>query len=285
MTQPVLTAADGARAAAEALGGGPAVALVAVVDAPAAASDVVGRRMLLAAGGEHSGTFGDEALDQAALELARAALGRATATTDTVHIAGERFQLYAEAQRPPDELIVVGAGHIAVPLAELGVLVGFRTTVLDDREEFASSERFPNAANVLRTDFADPFRTIAIGPRSYLVLVTRAHKYDFDCLRDLVERDVLPRYIGMIGSRRRVRAAFHALLEAGIPRERLARVHAPVGLDIGAETPGEIAVSIAAELVRVRRADGPPGEGAARGLGEKERVLDRLLPEEEETDG
>jgi xanthine dehydrogenase accessory factor len=124
-------------------------------------------------------------------------------------------------------------------------------------------------------NFADPFRGLAIGPRTYIVLVTRAHRYDFDCLKQLIELEAEPRYIGMIGSRRRVRAAFHALLEAGIPRERLARVRAPLGLDIGAETPEEIAVSIAAELIAVRRG----GSALVASLSARENVLERLLPE------
>ena len=125
-----------------------------------------------------------------------------------------------------------------------------------------------------RMDFADPFRDVPIGPRTHVLLVTRAHKYDFDCLEHLLTRDPLPHYIGMIGSRRRVRATFQALLEAGIPRERVARVSAPVGLDIGAETPEEIAVSIAAELVALRRAGQGGGDrdgraGGAEAVGTK----------------
>lgn len=267
-------AVEAARAALAAAEGGDAVAtaLLVAVEPPDALP--LGARLLLTEAGEHRGTLGALSLDAAAIRLAREALAGAGAAAHELSLDGVRATVYVEAQRPPDELFVVGAGHIAVPLARLGAMLGFRVTVLDDREEFATEARFPSAARVLRTDFANPFRGVRLGARSYVVLVTRAHSYDFDCLSRLIAAEPQPRYVGMIGSRRRVRAAFGALLDAGVPRERLARVSAPVGLDIGAETPEEIAVSIAAELVQVRR-----GGGAAGTMGARERVLERLLPE------
>ncbi len=273
----VVTPTDAARFALAAEAGGPAVALITVVGAPegAAGAHHFGRRVALLETGELRGVLDCGALDARAVELGWRVLAGEPPGAEQVEADGARFTLYAEACFPPEELLIVGAGHIAVPLAELGVRLGFRVTVLDDREEFATEARFPGAARVLRVDFTDPFRDLAIGPRTYIVLVTRAHRYDFDCLKQLVERDLEPRYSGMIGSRRRVRAAFHALLEAGIPRERLARVRAPLGIDIGAETPEEIAVSIAAELIAVRRG----GTALDASLAARENVLERLLPE------
>ncbi|HEX7051705.1 MAG TPA: XdhC/CoxI family protein [Longimicrobiales bacterium] len=264
-----ITATEAAEAALDACAGGPAVAIVLAVDGAAA-----GTRMLVGETGVRTGTLGAATLDEAALALARRVLDTGTPTVEAVDTDAGRTTLYAEAHRAPEELLIVGAGHIAVPLAQIGALLGYRVTVLDDREDFATPARFPGAAAVVRADFADPFRDIAMTPRTHVVLVTRAHRYDFDCLRRLVEGDVALPYIGMVGSRRRVRAAFQALLDAGVPRERLAGIHAPIGLDIGAETPAEIAISIAAELVAVRAgAKGKP-------LRDHERVLDRLLPEE-----
>jgi xanthine dehydrogenase accessory factor len=266
---PVVGPLDAARAAARALAGGPPVAVATGVHPPALA----GRRLLLYADGRSEGTLGDAALDEAARRHARAALdGAPPALHRLPHGAGEAA-LFVEAHAAPEPLLVVGAGHIAVPLAELGVRMGFRVTVLDDREEFAVEHRFAPGVQVRRVDFeSNPFAGARIDDRTYVALVTRGHRWDFDCLQRLLAMEPQPRYIGMIGSRRRVRAAFHALLEAGVPRARLEAIHAPIGIELGAETPMEIAVSIAAELIAVRRGAAP------QSLTTRERVLERLLP-------
>ncbi|HEU0079755.1 MAG TPA: XdhC family protein, partial [Longimicrobiaceae bacterium] len=220
----------------------------------------------------------DPALDTRAAELAGALLrGEGRDGPRTVETARGRCTLYLEAHRPPPELVIVGAGHIARPLCRIGAMLGFRVRVLDDRPEFATRERFPEAEEVRPTDFADPFRDLPLGPDSHLVLVTRGHRYDFEALRRLLLGPALPAYVGMVGSRRRVRAALEQLVREGIPRERLLRVHAPIGLDIGAETPEEIALAIAAEIVRVRRG------GTGVSLRERERVMERWFSDTPET--
>jgi xanthine dehydrogenase accessory factor len=272
-------AAAFAAAALAARGGGRAVAAVTVVAATGAGGVSVprpGARLLLLAPDEPLGTLGDPRLDAAAVAHARAALAGAPAATHEVELPGVRMRLFVEAELGPDELLIVGAGHIAVPLAALGVQLGFRVVVLDDRDEFATPERFPDAAEVRQIEFPAAFAGVAIGPRSYVVLVTRAHRYDFDCLAMLLQRPEQPAYIGMVGSRRRIRAALGALLDAGFPRDRLACIHAPIGLDLGAETPAEIALSIAAELVALRRG------GTGEPLSRRDRVLERLLPKSPE---
>jgi len=191
-----------------------------------------------------------------------------------VEHSGGPTRIYLEHHRPPPGLLIVGAGHIAEPLHLQGALLGFDVTVVDDRPDFVDGERFPHARRVVQVDFSDPFATLPPPTRSHVVLVTRGHKYDYECLRRLLRLDLPPEYIGMIGSRRRVRATFHQLLEEGIPTEALARIHAPVGLDIGAETPSEIAVAVAAEWVRLRRG------GSGRSLVEVERIAERFFPEE-----
>jgi xanthine dehydrogenase accessory factor len=246
-------------------------------------------RMIVPSEGAARGTLGDAALDAAALELATECIASSNALSRVVHTGDVAHTLYAEAHVPTERLVVVGAGHIAVPLAALGVLLGFHVTVLDDREEFATEERFDENAHVLRADFtADPFAGVVIDERTYVALVTRGHRWDFDCLTRLLQSAVQPKYIGMIGSRRRTRAAFEALQAAAVPREKLALIHAPIGLDINADTPVEIAVSIAAEIVAVRRsgsastaAAGLCPERTTTSLTERERVLERLLPEAE----
>jgi xanthine dehydrogenase accessory factor len=270
----IVTVTDAARAVLAVAEGGAGVRAVAVVMAVSA--DGAAQRMLVDASGSARGTMGDAWLDDAALQRAQAALeqGAREPVVERVEHAGASRLLCIQVCAPPERLLIVGAGHIAVPLAELGVLLGFQVTVLDDREEFASTERFAGAVTVLRSDFAsDPFAGVAVDAHSYIALVTRGHRWDFDCLRRLIAADVRPRYIGMIGSRRRVRAAFEALLAAGTPRAALAGIHAPIGIEIGAETPAEIAVAIAAELVAVRR--GADTDTTAS----RERVLDRLIGE------
>jgi xanthine/CO dehydrogenase XdhC/CoxF family maturation factor len=182
--------------------------------------------------------------------------------------------LFGELHSVADPLIIFGAGHIAVPLANLACELGFDVTVLDDREDFAQPARFAEGVRVLHLDLAEPLRDTSVSAQTFVVMLTRAHKHDFDCLRILLQQSVLPRYIGMIGSTRRVRAAFKALLQGGVSRELLAHVHAPVGIDIGAETPAEIAVSIAAELIQVRR-----NKRSGGSMAHDARVLERLIPE------
>jgi xanthine dehydrogenase accessory factor len=160
--------------------------------------------------------------------------------------------LFVEVITPSPELLVVGAGHIAQPLVAMGKLLGFHVTVIDDRRAFADRERFPDADEIAVGRIEDLLRDWRIGPATYLVLVTRGHQFDEAALKVVIGADAA--YIGMIGSRRRVREVFRHLAAAGVPEERIARVHAPIGLAIGAESPAEIAVAIAAELVQVRRA-------------------------------
>jgi xanthine dehydrogenase accessory factor len=264
-----LDAVDAARAVLEARNRGVSIAVVTVVSPEAMA----GARLIVEQDGAVSGTLGEAELEAIARDLAAEALAGAEPHSRTVQVSAGERTLYVEAHRATERLLVVGAGHIAVPLAQLGLELGFDVTVLDDREEFATQERFAGGVHVLRADFeADPFAGAVIDGSSYVALVTRGHRWDFDCLRRLLALPTRPRYLGMIGSRRRVRAAFGALLAAGIPREELARIHAPIGLEIRAESPAEIAVSIAAEMVAVRR-------GAdVESLSRKERVLERLLP-------
>ena len=198
-------------------------------------------------------------------------------SSDGLHkltIADQSLEVYIEIRRPVQELVVVGAGHIAQPLAHLGALLGFQVTVIDDRPEFATRERFPSAEKVIRADFSDPFRETPLHTRSHVLLVTRGHKYDYACLIRALQMDPPPAYIGMIGSRRRVRATYVQLLEEGIAHALLDHIHAPVGLDVGAETPEEIAVAVAAELIMVRRG----GTGAS--LKGVERVMERFFKED-----
>lgn len=264
MSLDAASAAERMMAATE--GGGAAACVLSV------AGDDAGCRFLLVrvAGGaeEVSGSLGRSDLDAAARTLATTALadpGARDGLRDLHPETGPDVEVYLEVRRPVRDLVIVGAGHIARPLCTLGALLGFRVTVVDDRPDFATRERFPEAERVLRADFSDPFRDVRLHPGSHVLLVTRGHKYDYECLLRALRVDPAPAYIGMIGSRRRVRATFVQLREEGFDAEALDRVHAPVGLDLGAETPEEIAVAVAAELVLVSRGGtGAPLKGVAR---------------------
>ena len=166
-------------------------------------------------------------------------------------------KLFVEVQAQPPHLIIVGAGHIAVPLAAVGALCDFEVTVLDDRPQYAHPDRFPAAERVIAGSFRPELQKLratpgAFGPHTYIVLVTRGHQYDVESLLEVLD-DPLG-YIGMIGSRRRIRAVFELLeQEQGVPPHKFDRIYAPVGIDIGARTPAEIAVCIMAEIVNVMR--------------------------------
>lgn len=160
-------------------------------------------------------------------------------------------EVYIEVLRKPATAIIVGAGHIGVHLTKIAKAVGFEVTVIDDRAEFANPERFPEADKVIAADVDETLANLRIDGHTYVVLVTRGHKHDEIALRQVVNSNAA--YIGMIGSRARVRTVQERLLRDGFAREKLDRVYAPIGLDIGAVTPEEIALSIAAEMVKVRR--------------------------------
>jgi xanthine dehydrogenase accessory factor len=250
--------ADALAVARRAIAEGREAATAVVVSAPD--PHLVGRRLAWD-GTRHHGDLGRP--DSGA--AARLLLETST-ESGCDRIAGD-IEIYVERWAPPPELVIVGAGHIAQPLAIVGRLLDFRVSVLDDRPEFATRERFPGADRVLVADFADLLAGIDIGPRTSLVLVTRGHRHDYDCLRALARTGAEPAYIGMIGSSRRVRAAFEQLAAEGVEAGWLARIHAPLGLDIGAETPAEIAIAVGAEIVLATRG------GSGRPLSERAGVL------------
>ena len=183
--------------------------------------------------------------------------------------AGEEDLLTAEAEgrtwrrrfTPGARLILLGGGHVAKAVCAFAARLDFAVTVCDDRMAFANTERFPDAERVICDEFTGAIRALSIRPSDYVCVMTRGHRWDRECLEALLSGR-LPRYLGMVGSHRRSAGLKQALLEAGFSEAGLACLHAPIGLPIGAVTPEEIAVSICAELIRVRHETGS-GDGDA----------------------
>jgi xanthine dehydrogenase accessory factor len=154
---------------------------------------------------------------------------------------------------PSRRLIVFGGGHIAMPLSQMAYLLKFKATVFDDRPSFANRTRFPNASEVICESFERISRHLTFQAGDCVAIMTRGHRHDIECLRSVLSSQILPSYVGMIGSRRRVAIVRRQMKDEGFPPERLERLHAPIGLDIGAVGPEEIALSILAEIVREKR--------------------------------
>jgi len=218
--------------------------------------------MLVFADGRTVGTIGGGCYEHEAFWKAREAI--ATERPALLHyqlnddfaqenglICGGQMDVHIDPLIPSPHLYVLGAGHVGWHLARLAAEAGFQTHVVDDREKFANAERFPQACEIVVEPFADWLERTELPASAYVVIVTRGHQGDLDALRALAPRDL--RYLGLIGSRAKVARIYDALLGEGIPVQRLRRVHAPIGLDIGAVTPAEIAISILAQLIAVRR--------------------------------
>ncbi len=170
---------------------------------------------------------------------------------DTGLVCGGTLDIFIEPVLPPASLYIFGAGHVALSLYRTAKNAGFDVSIIDDRESYANRERFPDAKEVIAEDYDKAMSRLAPHETSYLVIVTRGHRDDMRVLRWAVQTQA--RYIGMIGSKRKTITIFRELVKEGLPENLFERVHAPVGLDIGALTPEEIAVAITAELIAVRR--------------------------------
>jgi len=251
----------------EALSRGEEAALVTIVSSNGSTPQRVGAKMLVFGDGRIVGTIGGGCYENDAFGKAREAiLSRAPQLVhyeldddfaqETGLICGGQMDVYIEPIEPSPELYIVGAGHVGFHLARIAQEVGFRVHVADDREKFANAERFPTAAEIVVEDIPAWIAGASIPAHAYVVIVTRGHTNDLEALRALAPRDL--RYLGLIGSRAKVARIYDELSAAQMPAETLKRVHAPIGLDIGAVTPQEIAVSILAELIAVKHGKANP---------------------------
>jgi xanthine dehydrogenase accessory factor len=218
-------------------------------------------RMLVREDGSIAGTIGGGCVEAevwaAAKEVMKAEAPRKMvfnlnneASYDNGLICGGTLEIFVEPILPQPMLYIFGGGHVSIALAGAASTAGFTIGVVDDRESFANAQRFPMAREIYTT-YEEAFEKIKPNAATYLVIVTRGHRDDLRVLGWAVKTDA--RYVGMIGSKRKVISVYQALEKEGIAPEKFERVHAPVGLDIGALTPEEIAVSIAAELIAIRR--------------------------------
>ena len=250
--------------------GGAPVVVATVIRGPQASRPAVGAKLLVRADRSRLGSLAGGELEEAIAADSHAALTRLPrkqveslfyrADGTRLHrleAGANEFEVMIEVAERPATLLIVGGGHIGQSLAAIASQVGFSVAVLDDRAAFANAERFPTADRVICGDFVEELRRFPIDADTYIVLVSRGHKQDELSLREVAISEAA--YVGMIGSRRRVGAVLTHLAREGLPQETLGRVHTPIGLDIGAETPEEIAVSILAEIISVRRG----GSGAA----------------------
>lgn len=262
-------------AVANALRSGERVALATVVRAEGSTPRSAGAQMVIWESGRTLGTIGGGSLEAQVLRDASTALaqGQSLLRRYSLHATGEEslgicggtLEVFIHVLLPADRLVIVGAGHVAQPLARLAAAVGFDVLVVDDRPEYLLPERFPGA-RVQAVSFTDLASQLPLDGRTSVVVATRSHEHDEEVLRQLIRQPLA--YLGMMGSRAKVRLLFQRLLSEGYSSEELARVHAPIGLDIGAETPEEIAVSIVAELVQARRGGtGLPLSQLARSAG------------------
>lgn len=196
------------------------------------------------------GSLESQELETQLVQLAREVLQKRRSGKKLVSSSVGKLDVFFEATLPDETLLILGAGHIASPLCQMAKILGFRVVVVDDREDYANAHRFPQADQVLAGPFVEILRDFPLNYHTYVVLVTRGHLFDKDCLREIIGKPVA--YIGMIGSLRRLRAVFHLLEEEGYDRAKLGQIHGPIGLPIGAQTPEEITVSIISEVISVR---------------------------------
>ncbi|MCS6807166.1 MAG: XdhC family protein [Acidobacteriota bacterium] len=183
------------------------------------------------------------------VEAARGVIQRGTISHLRIAVEGKHDSIHVmiEPVRRRPELIICGAGHIGQALAPMACLLDFEVIVIDDRADYASPELFPDGVRLIAQPYAEALASLNVTPSTSIVVVTRGHKHDESCLRIVLNTPA--HYIGMIGSRKRVITVFRRLLDEGYSREAIGRVHAPIGLDIGARTPAEIAVAILAEII------------------------------------
>ncbi len=249
---------------------GESSALATVISTAGSTPREQGAKMLIRQDGSIVGTVGGSILEAQVREEAKAVLyeGKGkicsfdlTGQEKNGMICGGKVQVYIEPIVPASIIYIFGGGHISFFLSRLGKMCNFGIVVIDDREEYANAERFPEADRTISVDYRASFSEIHIDTSSYVVIVTRGHAHDQTVLEWALTTKA--KYIGMIGSRKKIKTVYDNLLAASISEDELKRVHAPIGLDIKAQTPEEIAVSIMAEIIQIFRGEETPDKSAS----------------------
>jgi len=240
-------------------------ALVTVVSASGSTPARVGAKMLVYEDGSILGTVGGGALEARLIKEALRVMkegepfyGSYSLNNDDAAglgmVCGGEVSVFIDCYAGGPELVIVGAGHISIYLARIAKMLEFKVTVIDDREDYACEERFPEADRVVAAGIAETLGGLKVTENTYLAILTRGHKHDQVALEKVVQSSAA--YIGMIGSRSKIKTVFDNIRQKGFTDSDLKKVHAPIGLDLGGSTPAEIALSIAAELVEVRHNKG-----------------------------
>jgi xanthine dehydrogenase accessory factor len=239
------------------------VVLATVIESLGSAPREEGARMLIRADGTTAGTIGGGAIEKVIADRAMTLMNAPSPQfvryelKDIGMSCGGSMGIFLEPLHPAPRLIIFGAGHIGTALAQIGRMLDFSVVVVDNRPEFANRERLPWADTVIAEDYQSALKKILPLDNAYVIILTHKHAHDFEILERCVQQTF--HYLGMIGSKTKVAKAFQQLREKGIGEAVIQRIHAPIGVDIGANTPAEIALSIAAELVAVRCGTPIPG--------------------------
>ncbi|MBN1584362.1 MAG: XdhC family protein [Anaerolineae bacterium] len=252
---------------AKTIAAGSSAALCTIVRIEGSTPREVGAKMLVFADGRTAGTVGGGEMEALVIDAAAQAIRHGT--SQMMHyelrdtgagdpgICGGSADLFIDVIAPPPTLLIAGGGHVAMPVAEMGYMCGFRVVVVDDREEMVSQERFPHASERIARDISEGLGAWPITSNTHIVIVTRGHACDEDALRAVIASPAA--YIGMIGSRRKVQTILDHLRQDRVSQNLIDRVRSPIGLNIGSETPAEIAISILAEIIMLNRGrDGRP---------------------------
>ena len=240
---------------------GEEAALVTIISAKGSTPRKEGAKMLVKTDGSVLDSIGGGGLEAEVTDLAMKVLKTGKPQRFNINlnakegeagmICGGEVEVFVEPITSPATLYIFGGGHVSLPVARIGRQLGFRIVVIDDREEYVNPERFPDAEIVLIEDFSNAFSKLKITKSSYIIILTRDHPLDELVLGQAVKTPA--KYIGMMGSKNKASVIFSHLRSKGISQEQLDKLHTPIGLDISAQSPAEIAVSILAEIIKVRK--------------------------------